>query len=196
MKKGNELPTCTRLETLRRERGMTQEHLSKLVGCTPKTLRSWEFGTLPNSTDLISLSKIFGVSTDYILGLSDYKKSEFEMISIMTGLNEKAVEALVPSVEDIDHDRVIDALNVLLPSLNFKNLLVDISEYFKKEKLLFQLHKIRDKQIIAKSLEEYKPNLSLLNLIESMTHKKEISELHAQRNFNYIFSELQRKAEE
>ena len=195
MKKGNELPTSTRLETLRREKGWTQEHLSKLVGCTPKTLRSWEFGTLPNSTDLISLSKIFGVSTDYILGLSDYKRSEYKMISELTLLNEKAVEALVPSVEDVDHDRVIDALNVLLPSLNFRNMLEDILEYFKKEKLLFQLHKNREKQI-AKTLEEYKPNLPLLDLIESMTHKKEISELHAQRNFNYIFSELQRKAEE
>ena len=200
MKKSNRIPEPeSRLGYLRTDpdRYMTQEQVAAAIGCTPKTYRSWEKdGDLPNTTDLIALAKLFDVSTDYILGLSDYQKTEYKMISELTGLNEEAVKSLCPPKEDryIEHEDVVTSLNMLLTSVNFRNMLSYLVEYSQKQKELQTLFAIREKQI--QPIEEYKPNLSLLDLIDKTIEKKEIAEIHAQRNFGYIFDELRRKAEE
>lgn len=198
MNKGNKLPKSqTRLEALRINSGMTQTQVSEKVGCTPKSYRSWERGkAIPNTRDLIALAKLFDVSTDYILELSDYQRTEYKMLSELTGLNEEAVKSLCPPKEDryIEHEDVIASLNMLLTSVNFRNMLSYLVEYSQKQKELQTLFAIREKQI--QPIEEYKPNLSLLDLIDKAIEKKEIAEIHAQRNFGHIFDELRRKAEE
>ncbi len=62
---------------------------------TEKTYRSWEIkNTLPNTGDLIKLADFYDVSTDYILGITDYKHVEYEDISNLTGLSEEALQVL------------------------------------------------------------------------------------------------------
>lgn len=54
---------------------MSQEKLGALVGFERSTIAMWEAGrSEPDNKTLIKLAEIFGVSTDYLLGLTDKKE--------------------------------------------------------------------------------------------------------------------------
>jgi len=60
--------TGDRIRNLRKVLKMTQKELANAVNVTPQVISNWERGyTKPDSTDLINLSKVFAVSTDYLL---------------------------------------------------------------------------------------------------------------------------------
>jgi len=59
----------SRLKSLRREKGMTQEELGELLNVTKVSVCCYEKGTrVPSLETLEDLSNIFGVKTDYFLG--------------------------------------------------------------------------------------------------------------------------------
>lgn len=64
-----------RIKTMREKHGMTQSQLAKRLGISRNAVNSWEMSlSTPSSIYLVELSKIFGVSTDYLLSLdSDLK---------------------------------------------------------------------------------------------------------------------------
>ena len=58
-----------RINELRRASGMTQEELGKKLGVIKQTVSSWENDSSePNHAATIALAKLFGVTTDYLLG--------------------------------------------------------------------------------------------------------------------------------
>ena len=61
-----------RLKPLRKGKKMTQKAMAELLGCTDRHYQKIEYGqiNLPAAT-IITLAQYFGVSTDYLLGLSD-----------------------------------------------------------------------------------------------------------------------------
>ena len=62
-----------RIRDLREDHDYTQKHLSKLLNCSQQVYSNYELGQRDIPTDiLIKLSKIYNVSVDYILGISDY----------------------------------------------------------------------------------------------------------------------------
>lgn len=65
--------TGKRLEKLREARGYSKQKLSEMVGMKSYTsITGWENGSsLPRGREIIKLCKIFNVSSDYLLGLSD-----------------------------------------------------------------------------------------------------------------------------
>lgn len=129
MKKGNKLPKG-RLKELREQRGLTQECVKKAVGCDLKTYRSWEkYGNYPSADYLVELSKLFGVSTDYLLGLSKFTNIGNKEMSEETGLSEYSID-------------VLRAINNNRPGGEMYPQLLSIiisSSYF--EKLIFQIRK-------------------------------------------------------
>lgn len=63
-----------RLKELREARHMTQLHLCQLTNIPQSTISKLERGVQVPSGDMIQLlSEFFGVTTDYFLGISDYK---------------------------------------------------------------------------------------------------------------------------
>lgn len=61
-----------RLRELRVEKNLSQSELAKLIGVTQSGIAKWETGVREPSIDvLISLSKFFGYSLDYIVGIED-----------------------------------------------------------------------------------------------------------------------------
>ena len=51
---------------------MTQAELAELVGGTHSTVAKWEAGVnLPRAKELRILARLFGVSSDYLIGLTD-----------------------------------------------------------------------------------------------------------------------------
>lgn len=62
----------TRIYELRKEINLSQTELAKIIGVSQKAVDFWEKGiNEPKATFIINLSKTFGVSSDYLLGLED-----------------------------------------------------------------------------------------------------------------------------
>lgn len=64
-----------RLRDLREDRDMKQKDLAAYLNCSQQVYSNYELGQRDIPTDiLIRLSKLYQVSVDYILGLSDNPK--------------------------------------------------------------------------------------------------------------------------
>ncbi len=62
-----------RIRTLREDRDLRQLDVAKATGIDQKTLSNYETRkTNPDSFAIIRLAEFFNVSTDYLLGVSDY----------------------------------------------------------------------------------------------------------------------------
>lgn len=60
-----------RISTLREQRNMTQATLAKRLGITRSGVNAWEQGiSVPSTQYIVELAALFGVSTDYLLGIS------------------------------------------------------------------------------------------------------------------------------
>lgn len=84
-----------KIKNLRTKRNLTQKQLADMAGVAVSAISSYESGNRYPSYDvLISLSRIFHVSTDYLLGLertktidvSDLNEQEIMIISQMIDL--------------------------------------------------------------------------------------------------------------
>ena len=108
------------LKRLRKRKGYTQEIVAEKLGVTTKTYRNWERAeTSPASRDLIALSDLYGVSTDFLLGLIEEKNRDEKFVLEYTGLSEKAVDHL----KSLD----IATINLVLCSDHFEKILLAIS---------------------------------------------------------------------
>lgn len=83
-----------RIKTLREKAGLTQTQLAKRLGISRSAVNSWEMSlSTPSSIYLVELSRIFGVSTDYLLSLDDRMKID------ITDLNEQEQEIIMKTVD-------------------------------------------------------------------------------------------------
>ena len=61
-----------RLKELRLEKQLSQIQLAKATGLGKSAIGVWDLGQrIPNALAIITLAKFFGVTTDYLLGVSD-----------------------------------------------------------------------------------------------------------------------------
>ena len=66
-----------RIKLLREGKNITPTQLGALFDKTESAARAWELGrSKPDADTLIKLARYFGCSTDYLLGLSEYKNDE------------------------------------------------------------------------------------------------------------------------
>ena len=57
-----------KIQILRKQQGMSQEQLSAVMGVSRQAISKWEVGeSIPDVDNVVQLSEIFGVTTDYIL---------------------------------------------------------------------------------------------------------------------------------
>ena len=83
-----------RLRILRKERGLVQSQLADQLGLTKSVISAYETDLrMPSYDILIRISKIFGVSTDYLLGVDKRKSVD------MTGLTDDEISALLNLIE-------------------------------------------------------------------------------------------------
>ncbi len=79
-----------RLKALRLRENMTQAQLAQKVGLTKSVISAYETGLrLPSYEVLIHISKIFKVSTDYLLGVEN--KQEIDL----SGLSQSEKDAIL-----------------------------------------------------------------------------------------------------
>ena len=74
-----------RISELRKSSGMTQEELGKKLGVVKSTISLWESDSSePNHAATIALAKLFGVTTDYLLGAEGDTMGTEEKINEIT----------------------------------------------------------------------------------------------------------------
>jgi len=114
-----------RICDLRKDKGLSQKELSEIIGVAPSQLSRIESGETKNvSSDiLIKLTKVFGVSADYILGLTTISVPKSYDISEL-GFSESTVKALVTGAVDVQ------MLNRLIGHKTFPYLIHLINTYF------------------------------------------------------------------
>lgn len=106
------------------KRKLSQKKLAEMIGVVPSQLSRIERGEIHISSDiLVKLSNAFGVSTDYILGLTTVSTRKSYEISEL-GLSEGAVKGLVTGAIDVQ------MLNRLMEHKAFPYLLYLIKTYF------------------------------------------------------------------
>lgn len=63
-----------RIRDLRKEKGLTQSNLAKLLSVSDRTIGFYETGQRdPDTSTLKTLSEYFDVSVDYLLGLTEFR---------------------------------------------------------------------------------------------------------------------------
>lgn len=76
-----------KLKSLRIEKKLTQKQVADRIGLAISAVSSYESGTRYPSYDvLVKLARIFHVSTDYLLGMTDTRNID------VTGLNDNEIE--------------------------------------------------------------------------------------------------------
>ena len=84
-----------RISTLRNSCNWSQVELAKRLGVAKQTVSNWENeNILPSIEMLIRLSMIFGVTTDYLLGLDNIKRLD------VAGLPDSLIAHLHLIIED------------------------------------------------------------------------------------------------
>ena len=65
---------ANRIKELRQEKNLSQQSLAKEINVSQKAIDFWEKGVNePKASYIIQLAKYFNVSTDYLLGLTEFK---------------------------------------------------------------------------------------------------------------------------
>ncbi|WP_242836628.1 helix-turn-helix transcriptional regulator [Ruminococcus flavefaciens] len=88
------LMLADRIKQMREGADLTQAELARKLALSRSAINSWEMGlSIPTPQYIIELSKIFNVSTDYILG-----RNITSTISV-TGLTDEQITAVMHVVE-------------------------------------------------------------------------------------------------
>ena len=111
-----------RLTKLRLARGWTKKEFSAQIGKTQQTVGKWENGTnAPTFKDLVKLVELFGVTSDYLLGLSDlpskyaypplYENKEEYVGEMFKQLDEGNQDATVDFIENrLDNQHISEEI--------------------------------------------------------------------------------------
>lgn len=85
-----------KLKSLRIEKKLTQKQVADRIGLAISAVSSYESGSRYPSYDvLVKLARIFHVSTDYLLGMTDTRNID------VTGLNDNEIELISQLVDTL-----------------------------------------------------------------------------------------------
>ena len=84
----------SKIKLLREKQDLTQADLARKLGLTRSSINAWEMGlSVPSTNYIVELSKLFSVSSDYLLGLDETSTLQ------VSGLSPKQVTILNELIE-------------------------------------------------------------------------------------------------
>lgn len=196
-------PFARRLASLRQENGLTQQKLADLLKCSKSTISLYETGdTVPDAKNIVRLCNIFGVSCDYMLCQTNYRRPKDERLTIEEmGYSEKTAQKL----NDLDLFRVRDkATHVALPFSPKEsfNLICEDERFSKMMQLVSDAYQMKigsvrwkseygDTLDEASNLEIKGCRMTLYTIGEGSMPLGEVSEVYLQRA-SEIFKDIVR----
>lgn len=86
---------------MRKAQGLSQEQLAEKLNVSRQSVSKWESGeAIPELERLIAMSKIFNVTTDYLL-----KESDVDELTIRTEMLERQQQALLSEAQKAERKR-------------------------------------------------------------------------------------------
>ncbi len=90
-----------KVKTLRMASNITQSQLAKRLGITRSSVNAWEMGiSIPSTMYVVELARLFGVSTDYLLGV------HHGAVLDVSGLDDEAIRILNEMVQYLKDKRI------------------------------------------------------------------------------------------
>lgn len=91
----------TRLRQLREERDLKQTTVAQETGLSRSTISNYESGMTPSTANGTILAAYYGVSLDYILGLTDERNADVGGIAKSFAVLNKLTDGKGPSASDV-----------------------------------------------------------------------------------------------
>lgn len=91
------------LKRFRKTYNLKQKDVAEVLGVTPQAYQVYESSTTPSAKVIIKIAKAFGVSSDYLLGLSDNPQPYLQKAEI--DFDEQESNELTVAAEN---DRILD----------------------------------------------------------------------------------------
>ncbi len=95
-----------RIKLLRKQKGLTQRQMADTFGITERNYQRYEVSDSPSNDTLIKLAEFFGVTTDYLLGRTDY---DYKFNTDHNTTADKPVN--IQSILDLDTDKLKEKLD-------------------------------------------------------------------------------------
>lgn len=157
-----------RISKARTAKNMTQEDLAVAIGTSRQIINYYEAGSRqPKLDDIINISKHLGISSDYLLCLSEVESTNNDIKAVCkyTKLTETSLYNLerincVPNIKEFRKYSLTDILNRILENINFFMLVGEAAQYSShvyKQLLSEQLTPI--KESCEEERNEYRDNL-------------------------------------
>lgn len=175
-----------RLIALREELGLSQEELAEKIGITRQSLSLYEKSKRTINIDiLLRISKVLKVSADYLLGVTDNKTTNDEIKAVCqyTGLSEKAIEQIKKCGKNCN-----TTLNDICESLQFWLVVQSLANFATVHRVIAEYSNNK-----SFSLPE---NEKELKILDNLTVRKDVEELHATKCFNYLIDYIEQLAGE
>lgn len=99
---------------------------------TRQTISNWQTGeSVPDIIKLADIAQYFGVSTDYLLGLSDTKSPDASAKAAVeyTGLSEEAVERLHSGLKDYELEEIQLSKDIIMCNQRITSALIECKEF-------------------------------------------------------------------
>lgn len=90
-----------RLEELAAEIDETPQTLAKRLGVSNPSVTGWKNGSDCKSSNIVRIAKFFGVSTDYLLGVSDCRDINHVPLGVVLSKDERD---MLSKFRMLDHD--------------------------------------------------------------------------------------------
>ena len=138
--------TTERLRKLIDDTGLARQEIADAMGCDVSAITKNYNGRRKVTTDFVMMyARYFGVTADYLLGLSDVKSGDQDMrlISKHTGLNDEAIAELSfmqEYVYGLENDNSIqNTLNNFIAGGTFQRLITRLVDYQKAVEKQYEL---------------------------------------------------------
>lgn len=170
------------IKKLRTERKMTQNELAEKLNCNRQKIADWERGkACPSANDLIILSDIFSVSTDYLLGISTVqtKDKDLQFVCDYTKLSEESIKIL-HSKWGMSCCDIIDFLLGADSYHEFWDLCNKIRQYRTKYRDLIDFREkvISDNSIKPNSVQQLE---TIINTCDTLLDNRDLAEFKLQK---------------
>lgn len=113
-----------RLRALRQEKDEKQADLANLLGVSVQSYSAYEASREPSYDALCVLARHFGVTTDYLVGYSDFRTPERADVGAVTGLSDHAIAR----TEQFCTMGYMGIVNMILVSTDFISAISQIDE--------------------------------------------------------------------
>lgn len=101
---------CEIFRELRKENGLTAKKVAENVNCSTNLIYDWEHGRCePSFSTLIKLAELFGVSTDYLLGIKNEYFASKKSVSELTEKERKLLKTFVILSDNAQEKLISDA---------------------------------------------------------------------------------------